>query len=179
MVCCMFRCCGHMPSVVCMKIPVCWDVMQFRLMYRYQHFRGVCCFHLQGGPRTNCLTVKTEATSVSEMLELVYRHTPIYEVISYTLLDIWNFFVVIFISTSFVVNVCFLCLRWLITYNIYGCYIVYGMYVCMYVCMYVHIYISMGVLVSLYTPSYSRRLVSSSTPPWESQTLDTVTSLFN
>jgi hypothetical protein len=68
-----------------MKIPVCWDVMQFRLMYRYQHFRGVCCFYLQGGPTTNCLTLETEATSVSEMLELVYRHTPIYEVISYTL----------------------------------------------------------------------------------------------
>jgi len=32
------------------------------------------------------------------------------------------------------------------------------------VCMYVHIYISMGVLVSLYTSSYSR-MVSSSTPP--------------
>jgi len=91
-VCCMFRCCAKMPSVVCMKIPVCWDVMQFRLMYRYQHFRGVCCFHLQGGLRTNCLALKTEATSISEMLELVYRHTPIYEVISYTLLGIWNFF---------------------------------------------------------------------------------------
>lgn len=87
-VCCMFRCCAKMPSVVCMKIPVYRDVMQFSLMYRYQHFRAVCCFHLQGGPRTNYLTLKTEATSVSEMLELVYRHTPIYEVISYTLLGI-------------------------------------------------------------------------------------------
>ena len=57
--CCMFRCCVKMPSVVCMKIPVCWDVIQLRLAYRYQHFRWVCCFHHQGDPRTNCLTLKT------------------------------------------------------------------------------------------------------------------------
>ena len=131
--CCMFRCCAKMPSVICMKIPVWWDVMQFRLVYRHQHFRGVCCFHLQGGPRTKCLTLKTEATSISQMLELVYRHTPIYEVISYTVLGIWNFFVIILVSTSHVVNVCFLCLRWLMTYNIYGCNIVFGMCVCIYI----------------------------------------------
>jgi hypothetical protein len=34
-----------------------------RWVYRYQHFRGACWFHLKGSPRTNCLTVQTEATN--------------------------------------------------------------------------------------------------------------------
>jgi hypothetical protein len=54
------------------------------------------------------------------MLELVYRHTPIYEVISYTLSGIWKYF---FCSE----------------------------------CLFFYVYD---------TPSYSRKLVSLSTPPW-------------
>lgn len=56
-----------------------------------------------------------QATSTSKVLELVYRHASVYEVISYTVLGIWIFFFIILVCSSFVMNVYFLCLRWLTT----------------------------------------------------------------
>jgi hypothetical protein len=35
-------------------ITVSWDTMQCSLVYRYQHFRGICCLHLQSS-RGECL----------------------------------------------------------------------------------------------------------------------------
>jgi hypothetical protein len=44
---CLFVCCVKI-SVACLKIPLCLDMMQFRLVYAHQNFRGTCCFYPSG-----------------------------------------------------------------------------------------------------------------------------------